>query len=95
MGSDSISVEIYLINCCYAEITKATEQKDNYQVNLVSICKTSDSQVIQMCYLSPNSLLLKDTEEHLMWYKMVFCTLEVMADGCPSRSMFLMEFSSS
>lgn len=28
MGSDSISVEIYLINCCYAEITKATEQKD-------------------------------------------------------------------
>lgn len=55
MGSDSISVEIYLINCCYAEIPKATEQKDNYQVNLVSICKRSDSQVIQMCYLSPNS----------------------------------------
>lgn len=46
MGYDSISVEIYLINCCYAEITKATEQKDNYQVNLVSICKMSDSNVL-------------------------------------------------
>lgn len=59
MGSDSISVEIYLINCRYAEITKATEQKDNYQVNLVSICKMSDSQVIQMCYLSPKFFAIK------------------------------------